>query len=167
MAYELHHTRRGPPRHRRESRDDRTNSPTPPLDAIAATSAAAHTRWDQAPRRAGGGRTLEGHISRDRDHTESVRVFQGQTLGKAVEKLLGTYMVLGAKNRGEGIRTRLPRTARTGRAAAGRRPRRPRCRRPPRPGPCPIHLSLFLRAWPLPRRWRRRCPCLERAVTLV
>ena len=84
MAYELHHTRRGPPRHLRESRDDRTNSPTPPLDAIAATSAAAHTRWDQAPRRGRGEGRSKAHISRDRDHTESA--FQGQTLGKAVEK---------------------------------------------------------------------------------
>ena len=44
MAYELHHTRRGPITISRESRDDRTNSATPPPDALAATSAAAHAR---------------------------------------------------------------------------------------------------------------------------
>ena len=91
MAYELHHTRRGPPRHLRESRDDRTNSPTPPLDAIAATSAAAHTRWYQAPRRAGGGGRSKATSHGTHTDSESASGFQGQTLGKAVEKLLGTY----------------------------------------------------------------------------
>ena len=90
MAYELHHTRRGPPRHLRESRDDRTNSPTPPLDAIAATSAAAHTRWDQAPRRAGGGGTLEGHISRD-PHRVRLRLPRADSREKQSTALLGTY----------------------------------------------------------------------------
>ena len=100
MAYELHHTRRGPPRHLRESRDDRTNSPTPPLDAIAAASAAAHTRWDQAPRRAGGGGRSKA--TSHGTHTESASGFQGQTLGRSSRRRYSEHMVLGARNRGEG-----------------------------------------------------------------
>ena len=98
MAYELHHTRRGPPRHLRESRDDRTNSPTPPLDAIAATSAAAHTRWDQAPRRAGGEDARRPHLTGPTPSPPQAS--KGRLSGKQW-KSYSEHMVLGAKNRGD------------------------------------------------------------------
>ena len=104
MAYELHHTRRGPPRHRPESRDDRTNSPTPPPDTIAATSAAAHTRWDQAPRRRAGGRSKVPHLT----GPHRARLPRTDSLEKQpTTRYYSEHMVLGARNRGEGIRTRL------------------------------------------------------------
>ena len=98
MAYELHHTRRAPPRHRPESRDDHTNSPTPPLDAIAATSAAAHTRRDQAPRRAGVPRGP--HISRD-PHRVRLRLPRADSREKKPTTRYSEHMVLGARNRGD------------------------------------------------------------------
>ncbi len=61
----------------------------------------SHTLGPSSTPRRGGGRS-KVHISRDRDHTESVRVFQGQTLGKAVEKLLGTYGLRRQKPGGRG-----------------------------------------------------------------
>ena len=172
---ELHHTRRGP---------------TPGCGFLCAVATIASSKVVDRPRRRHAPATRPRHTHagtklqspRRGDAPRAcglVVARQPSSSGKS-KRRLGTREQpttakdnrnargVGARNRGEGMRTRLARTARTGRrAAAGRRPRRPHYHHPPRPGPCPAHLSRSLRAWPLPRRWRRRCPCLERAVTLV
>jgi hypothetical protein len=86
----------------RESRDDRTNSPTPPLGAIAATSAAAHTRWDQAPRRAGGGQDARRpHLTGQHRVHFRVHLPRADSREKKQSARYSEHMVLGAKNRGK------------------------------------------------------------------
>ena len=90
MAYELHHTRRGPPRHRRSRVPRRSHELTYPSTGRHRRDICrgSHTLGPSSTPRRGGGRSK---ATSHGTHTESASGFQGQTLGKAVEKLLGTY----------------------------------------------------------------------------